>query len=226
MTTFADVKRLTSALIKRNADLALAGRYIVTHPVHHVMTAVLVDRVGSPEGFQVFWVCNCLFIPEPFLHLGYGQIIFPDAGCQWDIGRPNIIAELTNRVEAAGLPEIRAVNSLQDFYEMSEFSGKERVRRLTLVPFDHICVEIARGQLETAKRIHAKTVARMSNDSRERREPANLIIANIIGPMLVADDRTGLAALLRQWEAANVKKFKLQKFWQPSPFPLESATGA
>ena len=44
-----------------------------------------------------------------------------------------------------------------------------------------------------------------------------------IAPLVAARDRAGLAALLHEWEAYSVKLMKLEKLWQPSPFPLELA---
>ena len=36
-----------------------------------------------------------------------------------------------------------------------------------------------------------------------------------------ARDRIAVAAYLHKWEAYTVRNAKLEKFWQPSPFPIE-----
>ena len=40
-------------------------------------------------------------------------------------------------------------------------------------------------------------------------------------PLVAANDRTGLAKLLHSYEAQSVKNLKIEKFWEPTPFPIE-----
>jgi hypothetical protein len=40
-------------------------------------------------------------------------------------------------------------------------------------------------------------------------------------PMLKANDRAGLAQILREVELVGVKSRKLEKVWVPTPFPFE-----
>ncbi len=42
-------------------------------------------------------------------------------------------------------------------------------------------------------------------------------------PLIAANDRPGLARLLHGYEAQSVKNLKLEKFWEPTPFPIEQA---
>ena len=44
-------------------------------------------------------------------------------------------------------------------------------------------------------------------------------------PLVEADDREGMARVLGQWEAAMIKKLKLEKYWAKQPFPLEEQNG-
>ncbi len=43
-----------------------------------------------------------------------------------------------------------------------------------------------------------------------------------IGPPLLDNDRTALAAILHGWERENVVGTAVEPFWTPTPFPLES----
>ena len=40
-------------------------------------------------------------------------------------------------------------------------------------------------------------------------------------PLLAANDRAGMAKLLRRWEAYTVEKLKIGHIYEPTPFPLE-----
>ena len=46
-------------------------------------------------------------------------------------------------------------------------------------------------------------------------------ITKTLCPLIAANDRPGLVRLLRDWEAYSVKRLKLEKLWEPTPFPLE-----
>ena len=46
-------------------------------------------------------------------------------------------------------------------------------------------------------------------------------ITKTLCPLVAAGDRLGLVQLLRDWEASSVEHLKLQKLWEPTPFPIE-----
>ena len=39
--------------------------------------------------------------------------------------------------------------------------------------------------------------------------------------VMCEENRLGLVRLLRDWEASSVEHLKLQKLWEPTPFPIE-----
>ena len=42
---------------------------------------------------------------------------------------------------------------------------------------------------------------------------------------LVADDRATLAKILHAWEASNIRGTKVERYWEPTPFSLETGLG-
>ncbi len=46
-------------------------------------------------------------------------------------------------------------------------------------------------------------------------------LMDVVRPLVHAQDRPAIAAKLHKWEAYSVKQLKLEKYWQPSPFPIE-----
>ena len=56
-------------------------------------------------------------------------------------------------------------------------------------------------------------------------EAEKTLFARLI-PMIFARDRAAIATLLHELEWKTVKKLKIEKFWEKTPFPLESAHAA
>jgi hypothetical protein len=46
-------------------------------------------------------------------------------------------------------------------------------------------------------------------------------ITKMLCPLVAANDRPGLARLLHEFEAGSAKDMKLDKIWEPTPFPIE-----
>ena len=56
--------------------------------------------------------------------------------------------------------------------------------------------------------------------AKRKRTPERGLIKELL-PLMVAGERSGVAKLLHGWEAASVKRLKLEECWQPTPFPIE-----
>ena len=46
-------------------------------------------------------------------------------------------------------------------------------------------------------------------------------IRKMLCPLVASNDRLGLARLLHDFEAGSAKVMKLDKVWEPTPFPIE-----
>lgn len=120
------------------------------------------------------------------------------------------------------LPALSAIETLDDFISYTRDDQLSQ-NAIDQHPLAHAILQVARGDLGKARAICANL------DDAKSREWFNLLapddyarVMNVMRPLIVGEDRVGLARLLHEWEAASVRKLKLEKYWEPSPFPLEN----
>ncbi len=83
-------------------------------------------------------------------------------------------------------------------------------------------VDLALGKFEDAERAFEEFSCHSDYRNKYFHSPEHYDeVMNIVRPMVQAQDKAGIAAKLHEWEAYSVKQLKLEKYWQPSPFPIE-----
>jgi hypothetical protein len=143
----------------------------------------------------------------------------------WDVTDLRTPATMCEEIERVALPLLRPIQTIDDFVA---FTSKERFRDTYLDLYEErrIFVDVARGDLDAARAI----CAYFASDRAKRRygslmEEEYDRITKTLCPLIAANDRPALARLLRDWEADSVKKLKLEKLWEPTPFPIELPQG-
>jgi hypothetical protein len=223
MSTIRQVKQAMQPLLQRNPDLELVGRFVVIKPVHHILRGIHIDRSLVQWLLVPTWTVNFLFGPSAPFDRIWGASVYPSRKGLWLGDDPTMYGALCDQIERDVLPLLRQVQTIDDF---ATFNSKERFRGQEIEGFPHLklYVDIARGDFDAA----LKTSEVMKNTGRYSRSVPNVFdeITKTLHPMLVANDRAGLARILREWEQGQVKGRKLEKFWEPTPFPFESQTVA
>ena len=222
MTTVAQVKQVVQPLLQRNSDLALVGRIVVIKPVHHILRGIYIDRSSDPLLFVPTWAVVFLFEPRQSLSYNWGRRIYrpPPGPAGWDVSDPKTPATMCEEIERV-LPLLKPIQTIDDFVT---FTSKDRFRDtyLDLYPDRRIFVDVARGDLEAARAI----CAYFATDRAKRwylpqmQEEYDRITQRLC-PLVAANDRPGLARLLHEFEAGSAKDMKLDKIWEPTPFPIE-----
>ena len=222
MTTISQVKRAVQPLLQRNPDLALVGRLVVIKPVHHILRGVYIDRSLDANLFVPTWFVMPMFKPKDSISFAWGDRMYRPTAGRWDVTDPQASPLMCEEIERVALPLLRKVQSIDD---LVRFTSKKRFKDyyldLDLHKDKKIYVDVARGDLESASKLCAflAEFARTTEVGWEREDYGK--IAKTLGPLLAANDRTGLAQVLRDCEAYSTKKLKLEKLWEPTPFPLE-----
>lgn len=225
MTTAAQIKRLVKPLLQRHGELALIGRWIILKPVHHVVRGIVIDSTWEAKRFRPTWAVVDLVEPLESFPLNWGQQFAHPTHKSWKWDDPTIQEALVEALEQEVLPLLRPIETLDDFVG---FATDERFR---LSGFDafllrKVVVDVARGDLESARSICTKLATGRTMWSGPRmREEFDRVMQRLC-PLLAADDRTGLVWLLREWEAYSVKNLELEVVWEPTPFPLEQVRPA
>jgi hypothetical protein len=206
MTTAAQVKRLVQPLLQRNPDLALVGRLVFIKPVHHILRGILIGRSFAAKYFVPNWSAIFLFQPNAHFQLFLGTRMLDD----WDFGVPGVSESLADAIEQEALPELRSIVTIDDFVRFANGRWVEDEK-----PY----VDVARGDLEAAQSM-CDFFASLNGRFGPSQDEFEHIVQNLC-PLIAANDRRGLAQLLHKYEAESVQRLKLEKLWEPTPFPIE-----
>lgn len=222
MTTIAQLKRAVQPLLDRNPDLALVGRMVIIKPIHHILRGIIFGQAIYAEQFDPNWAVTFLFEPSDSLSTNWGERVYDRRGTWKFTDHDDLPAEMYNAIEEQALPLLRPIETIDDFVG---FTTKNRFRDTYLDLYEHrkIFVDIARGDLDSARSI----CEYMATDQAKRKylplkmdEEYNRITKELC-PLIAKRDRAGLARLLHKYEEGSVRAMKLEKYWEPTPFPIE-----
>jgi hypothetical protein len=219
MTTVAQVRKVVRPLLERNSDLALVGRLIVIKPVHHLLFGLYVARTPNPLMFEPTW--SVFVLSDVLKDFGFlwGERVRGRQG-YWLTTDADVSSVMCEAIEQEALAPMRSIKTFDDFIELTSRLRNPR-RHLDLFPIARLTVDIARGDLTAAEAVceFLKTKKGKSHyvyqEERYRRAVQELC------PLVAANDRAGLAKLLHRYEAQSVKNLKIEKYWEPTPFPIE-----
>jgi hypothetical protein len=225
MTTAAQVKRMVRPLLERNSDLALVGHWIYVKPVQHFARAILVDRTSKADRFSPRWAAIHLFEVRRSFTLNWGQFLVDPipgrSGIWWPLDAPGIGDALCEAIEKQALPWLRMMSTLDLFLA---FVSQNLCRQHMYDKGDaETVVNVACGYVASARKICEQQIERWSTDKPhyDDDDRAHFRRLRDLYPLVMKDDRAGLARLLHAWEAETVKNFKIEHLWEPTPFPLE-----
>jgi hypothetical protein len=223
MTTVAQVRQAVQPLLQRNPDLALVGRLVVIKPVHHILRGVYIERSWDPGLFVPIATAIFLFKLRKGISLHWGLRVSRGTGFgSWGVGEPQMPASMCEEIEAQALPPLRSIKTIDDFVA---FTSKDRFPDTFLYAYEDlkIYIDAARGDLDAARSIceYMATGRAKRSYLPDMQEEYDRITKELC-PLIAANDRPGLARLLHGYEAQSAKNLKVEKFWEPTPFPIES----
>ena len=128
MTTLPQVKRLLAPLVDLHDDLTLVGRWLFLKPVHHVLRGILIERINDAARFRAWWAVTYLCEPEERFPLNWAMGIKPTRDWTWD--NPALQKQLFAAIEEQALPQLRSIQSLDDFVRFRILKGALLSHRL------------------------------------------------------------------------------------------------
>ncbi|MEP9380432.1 hypothetical protein ABLE91_27305 [Aquabacter sp. CN5-332] len=215
---------MVQPLLERHPDLALVGRWLYLKPIHHFARGILIDRGYYKERFHPRWAVLHLFQIHQHHIMSWGGDLTnrrsPYPGI-WSMSDTDVQLSLIEEVEKVALPNLRSIKILDDYLKF--VAGHTFWNHLFERPSRKIIIDIAIGNLEPAKEICKRKIDYWSIDHShlDAYDKANYHRLRELCARLVANNRTGLAQLLHEWEAETVRSFKIAHLWEPTPFPLE-----
>ena len=149
-----------------------------------------------------------------------GQV--PKKAPVWDKHVPDIDAEFAGQIEEEVLPALRSIKNFDNFASYAAKGSFGHQLYEDDLP-TKIIIDVARGDFAAAllARRRLLKVPNMWSEWPNIPEQYDCSV-RIFCPLIASRNVQGLAALLKVWEAATVKKFKLGERWTATPFPLET----
>ncbi|MHC1549471.1 hypothetical protein [Phyllobacterium sp. K27] len=221
MAKGSDLRKALKPLTDRHSDLVLVGRCLYLKPIHHLHRGIFIanSRWCSSDLHPYLSVSELASVVASetrgcgkrlFRHV-YGPYRLEDIHRHfWDITRPEIMENMFQTIEDE-LPRLREIQTFEDYREFVSNIPANYDNPALLEYLDKF-VPLLHGDFKPMLVELERNPQKLGNT--ERFQPG-------FYPALKANDREAVAKILHEWEADAVKKLKIEKYWERTPFPLE-----
>lgn len=215
MSTKRHLKEIFGDFLKAHPEAKYIDGRIYLRPISQVAWSIILGTTSIPEIYHLRWGPREMFIP--------GSRV---AGLKFPIIIPNSIpSRLDNfseivwkATEEQCLSHVPEHPTLDDLYTTLDAGRSGNF--LDVYPEYGAFFYAAKGDIECALEMSTQIVA--LRDAPLEKLPLNMrVLIRDLHPLLLAGDRKGIGALLRQHEHRCVVSHKLEKFWEPAPYPVE-----
>jgi len=196
----ADIKRYLKPLLELRSDLVVVGRRLLIRPVRHLLRGAFFDRTSDKYRFSI---------------TGYVQPLYghPNSlGCDTSFDhapsetwQPHFVPQLFDSLATDIFPRWGPVTTLDGF-------ATALIAKSGIYGTPIMCLALA-GEWDRA----AELVERSEREL--ERETHKAEIKELWDQLTT--DIDAVCADLHKREAATVKALKLERIWEPSPFPVE-----
>ncbi|SEQ22468.1 hypothetical protein SAMN05428969_2282 [Devosia sp. YR412] len=246
MTTIAEVKKWTRPILAEHQDLALMPRQLYLRPVHHIHRRIRFlgssDRTFSKPLAEIL----VMFAP-PSGRLSDNWSRELIVGWSTDA---DFHGTLAKHIRQTLKYPFRPLAEIEDLYRLMQES-RLHWQHQELLPLSHDAFLHASVLASLGRLPEACAVAQAYIDKEETRwlkiraeaegflkkprtrsegESRIQLADGFLKPMedmrqlmalAGANDRRGVAALLRDWERLNAQRLEVEDDWEATPFPLE-----
>lgn len=241
MTTQAEIKKWAQPFIDQHTAMVQAKNFVLFRPIGHLMRSLAFWGGSDRHHLNPGWLLCPLCIP-PGLANRFGNDI-PVGYTNWPSFREKFIERTNTAIERYLIPH----ETLQDFYDLA-WGELPFMHHFPGLPNQNAVLLAALGRFDEAETILGKSLRELElravgylNDgnallakrprSREGKfcveeGTRQLALARELARLQVQlsfRDSAAVAALLRHWEHENVVEWGVEAYWQPTPFPFESA---
>lgn len=219
MSTDRQLKTLFAPFLKAHPEARYHNGRIFVRPVSQVAWALALRTSRSPNSFSVTWGPAAMFIPDaPIWPLHYRVV--PEGGS--NLSNEGIAEKLLRATEEQCLARIPEQPTITDLYRIAEeMRNLARPNFYDLEPTFGSLYHAAQGHFERAIALSSKLVAVSDQGSLEKFDLSSRVVIRDLHPLLLSGDRKGIGALLRQIEQRCVASHKMEKLWEPAPYPVE-----
>lgn len=228
MTTKKQIHALLKHLLERDGGLILSKDeadphgppFIVVKPVRHVIRTLWIDRSGVADYARFFWAVGHAFNPMISRRGIFAEQFQIPRGLPNRLCQPGMREAFIDLVENAIVPMLQRVETVDDMFTIDrKFRSAILDGWLQYEPYQmHFLA--ANGRFEDAIAIY-ESIKDFDRSPENPRRRAYAYVIDDLAPLLLANDRPGVAALLHRWELATIQRNGLEAIYEPTPFPLE-----
>jgi hypothetical protein len=201
----ADIRHYLKPLLEMRSDLVLAGRLLLVRPVRHLLRGVLFERL-SKDRFRLWRYIQPLY--DGSEACGYGHFCHPAA-----VWQPHFEPLLIDFLATNVFDDLGQMTTLEAFAEMVA-----RDCRPPWTSWDNCLGTPITGLVLAGEQDRAASCAQEFERKATYESVKDWIRAHW---ERTTTDVPALCAKMRAREAAMVEALKLDRIWEPSPFPVE-----
>ena len=250
MTTGAEIKRWMKPLLAAREDVQLRGRVLYLTPVDHILRGIFFIGSSDKTYPRPRWFLGVPFAPQSELLGGLWSAELPILHTTDEGFSERLVELLADAIDQV----LQPVSSVEAFYELTLHDRRTEAGTgfwiLEKYPVFHAPVLAALGRFDEAATVVERAVAASERRFLKLLAEGRALVANrknsVVGRLAITEanrdltmlaelkrlaelarmaDRTAIAALLGDWEMSTVKRWGIDDFWRPSPFPLEGGSG-
>ncbi len=219
MTTQRQIERLLSPYRQRR-DLMIRGHEVYLVPIHHVVRGFSIYRTGEADRFDIALFVGLSFDPALESPRAVSQVFrYENWLARWT--EPNLQRRFERIIQEYALPSLRPLN-------LGTFTREPApLRRGPELPLeDAFGLVHMKALLHTAEgdfKAAAASLEILTEIPRGHRvmEPVLSALLDHLQPLILANDRIAVAAMLHTWEAGSIARWELSAHHERTPFPLE-----
>lgn len=217
MTSYADIKRITTELRERDPRLGLVKGVVMIRPCGHWVRGLLLERRTPKDVFVLTTLVQALYVPASDIRPGLGREVDPSVergapSRSWNPFWPNCGKLLADLAVEHLLPEVEAAATPDTFPSILDMSviplgvTDDRILTHALAGRLKEAAAMARAYLETHE---GAPWVRLTPAERRRRERLIRIFES-------GQARTN--RLLRTFERTTARRLGIEKWWEWKPF--------
>lgn len=225
---------MCAPLLAANPDVVMVGRKLVITPARHIMSGVLLDRTSTKGAFVVLPFQRELFgLYRLDAYRPYDEV-FPPTGLRWNVDDPAARNAFVAVAQEILLPWQRRLTTIKAVFEHIEAHFRSRHgNSMGIRPAAYRAhLSAIMGDFDTTRKIlqGPDSLVIYYDEVISYREYLNRAAPGLgdhiaeCGNALPQADREAFARFSHARELDSVRRFKVEKYWQPTPFPFEDAS--
>lgn len=224
MTTKKQIRKIFQKIVERHPDLtiikALYGDKIIIRPVDHLIRGFYILRSAYADWADHIWSVGYTFDPRGYSQGGICGTEFITKDIKeiyWS--HPRHDDAIIEVVEAEILPILRSIDTID---KMLSFNHPMDVRWKNWFELAVHKVRLHAALGDFGKAAEAVTDMKTKGPLYPWwSEQSYAEIMEFLWPLIQAEDRGGVAALLHRWEDEFVIRNGLEDIYERTPFPVE-----